>query len=73
VNLIVAVLSEAWHKFDGFALERQPEIARWVQRRVEDIRAGVVEPKAIRLESRRVSDWARAIAISDREPGEDDE
>lgn len=39
-KLVIAALEEAWNIFGGFPVERQPEIARWVQQRVERIRRG---------------------------------
>jgi len=39
-ELVTAVLSEAWHKFGGFPVEQQAEIALWVRRRCEAIKRG---------------------------------
>ena len=34
-ELVTAVLSEAYRRFNGFPADRQQEIALWVRRRVE--------------------------------------
>ena len=68
-ELVVAVLSEAWQKFNGFPVARQPEIAAWVKRRVDGIRAGHGMPPTAKASPAKSME--QPPSWYEREPGEE--
>ena len=67
-ELVIGVLSEAWHKFGSFPEHRHREIRQWVQKRVREIREGQGVPTVVH------PTLPRAFGGSwyERQPGEDD-
>jgi len=63
-ELVIAALNEAWEKFPNFPKEQQPEIARWVKRRVDGVRAGVPAMQ-------KTAEPSAAPNWYEREPGEE--
>jgi hypothetical protein len=70
-ELVTAVLSEAWHKFGGFPVAQQGEIAQWVHRRVRAIQEGA--PRAIDIAPVLPRPFTATAAPTwyEREPGEE--
>ena len=68
-ELVTAVLSEAYRRFNGFPADRQQEIALWVRRRVEAIKSGASVPSVVPDKPRMLDrSWYDA---PEREPGDE--